>query len=229
MWAAKSTPVQGRRTQPNLHGHRAAAACSEERPQVRVAACIDQRAATAQGTRSPAHVPAAHGGQPHMAFAPQVRRKVASQSRRAPGAQRSVAGNPPTHGTRSHNGAGCRNLRNRHRASGFCFDMGGEEGIHLRLATESGSATGGSTQAQLLAAARSCPAPGTVQGHAPRCWLTAALPPRGGCRGRNRPVMVPARRLGPTCHKPLEWRRSRPFGAAGSRTCSSGAQRGTDH
>ena len=56
-------------------------------------------------------MPAAHGGQPHRAFAPQVRRKVASQARRAPGAQRSVAGTPPANGTRSRNGAGGRNSR----------------------------------------------------------------------------------------------------------------------
>ena len=97
-------------------------------------------------------MPAAHGGQPHMAFAPQVRRKVASQSRRAPGAQRSVAGNPPTHGTRSHNGAGCRNLRKptsgvgvllRHgRGGGDTPEVGDGVGISDG-GVDSGAAAGG--------------------------------------------------------------------------------------
>ena len=117
--------------------------------------------------------------------------------------------------------------RNRHRASGCASTWaGGEDTPEVGDGVEFGGGGGGSTQAQLLAAARSDPA---LQGHAPQCRLPAALPPRGGCRGRSRLGRVPARRVGQSCRRPRPWRGSRPSGAASSRTCSSGAQRGTDH
>ena len=71
-------------------------------------------------------MPAAHGGQPHRAFAPQVRRKVASQARRAPGAQRHVRGYRPRMAQGAATAQGAVNRETDIGRRGVSIGTGGE-------------------------------------------------------------------------------------------------------